>query len=283
MRRRRAVLALAVAGLVGACATVQDRRDEAFRLIGEAHWSSAILSAGAFDLLAARSPAPPSGTLVVYLEGDGFAYIRPNRPSSDPTPADPVALRMALADTLGAPVAYLARPCQYVTGIHRRHCSVDDWTGRRYAPEVVEAAGLALDQLKQQVEASRLVLVGYSGGGALAVLLAAQRHDVAAVVTAAANLDLAYWTGRDRLAPLTGSLDPADAAPRLGNLQQIHFAGDADRAVGADVTRAYLRHLPAGAPARLIEVPGFTHACCWAEQWLALQRLFKWGEIVPRE
>jgi pimeloyl-ACP methyl ester carboxylesterase len=69
--------------------------------------------------------------------------------------------------------------------------------------------------LKQRSGSTRLTLVGYSGGGTIAVLLAARRSDVAEVITVAANLDVGYWTQRDGLSPLTGSLDPAGGNPRL--------------------------------------------------------------------
>ena len=55
------------------------------------------------------------------------------------------------------------------------------------------------------------------------MLLAARRSDVDKVVTVAANLDLAYWTRRDRLAPLVGSLDPAGVAGAMGTIPQVHL------------------------------------------------------------
>ena len=63
-----------------------------------------------------------------------------------------------------------------------------------------------VDALKRDAGAAKVILVGYSGGGAIAVLLAARRLDVAGVITVSADLDLAYWTQRDGLAPLSGSL-----------------------------------------------------------------------------
>src|SRR6185437_2718936 len=138
---------------------------------------------------------------------------------------------------------------------HGRGCRSAEWLDRRYAREVLDSVGDALDDLERESGTHHLVLVGYSGGGALAVLLAARRSDVTRIVTVAADLDLAYWVRRDSLSPLTGSLDPADAAPRVKDIPQVHFAGSEDRVVGADVARAYLARLPPGARARLIEVP----------------------------
>ncbi len=237
-----------------------------------AGWSWQVIPAGTFEVAAATRPGPAGEVATVYLEGDGFAYVTPNQPAMDPTPTDPTALRLAMAHPGPGPVAWLARPCHYTLPAHGRGCAEPFWTERRYAPEVVASLGLALDRLKARLGAQRLVLVGYSGGGALAVLLADARRDVAAVVTVAANLDLGFWVARDRLSPLVGSLDPAAAAPRLGTLRQLHFTGAEDRVTGTDVVRAFMRRLPPGTPARLAEQPGFGHDCCWARDWPRLGR-----------
>ena len=272
--RKRAwrILTLLLAGAVlCACATAEGRRQAARDLVRRGGWQWAVLPGQGFDLAAAWSGGR-GGILTVYLEGDGLAYLDRRRPSSDPTPADPVALRMALAHLAPTPAAYLARPCQYVTGAERHGCSVAYWTGRRYAPEVVAAAGAALDELKRRAGAGRLALVGYSGGGALAVLLAARRADVASVVTVVANLDLGEWVRRGRFTPLAGSLDPAADATAVAAIPQVHLTGGRDDVVGPEVVRAFLARMPGDAPARLVEIPGFTHFCCWAEQWKGLQR-----------
>jgi pimeloyl-ACP methyl ester carboxylesterase len=237
-------------------------------------WRRDIVPAGQFDLAAAFPPTLAGEVLTVYLEGDGLAYVRPRQPALDPTPDDPIALRLALADPKSS--AWLGRPCQYTLPDHGRGCGEAYWTGSRYAPEVVDGMNSALDALKARTGAHRLILAGYSGGGALAVLIAARRTDVTAVVTVAANLDLAYWTSRDGLAPLRGSLDPADVAAALGTVPQLHFTGGRDVTTGTDVIRSYLHRLPAGAPARLIEIADFDHSCCWAKNWPNLV-----GELGP--
>ncbi len=262
-------LVVALALLLAACGTAS-RRAEGPDLARAAGWHWEVLAAGTFDVAVASAPRPQGRTLVVYLEGDGLAYVHPDQPALDPTPTDPVALRMALSDPSGLAVAWVARPCQYTLGDHGRNCRTATWTTARYAPEVVDSVGRAMDLLKGRSGAERLVLVGYSGGGAVAVLLAARRADVVKVVTVAADLDLAYWTGRQRLTPLTGSLDPANEAGRLGAMPQVHFTGAEDDRVGTEVVRSYLLALPADTPARLIEVPRFTHGCCWARDWPSL-------------
>ncbi len=262
MKRRLAILLCLI---VTACSSLADRQALAPRLTRTSGWSFETLTGGSFAMAAAVAPLRASPTLVVYLEGDGFAYVTRSRPASDPTPLDPTALRLALAHPdQGVNLAWLGRPCQYVMS---PECRAAYWTDRRYAPEIVDGISAAIDQLKARSHATRLVLVGYSGGGAIAALLAARRGDVARLVTVAGDLDLGYWTARQKLTPLSGSLDPADFAPALAGVPQVHFAGGKDEVVGTDVARAYLARLPASAPARLIEVPAFSHSCCWVRDW----------------
>lgn len=261
-------LAVLLALGLAACAS---RQAEGPALTRSAGWSWEILPAGTFDLAVAMAPnGGGRDTLVVYLEGDGFAYVNRHQPSLDPTPTDPVALRLAMAHPGRASVAWIGRPCQYTLPDHGRACATPYWTTSRYAPEVVDSVGRAIDLLKARTGAGHLMLVGYSGGGALAALLAAGRSDVSMLVTVVADLDLGYWTGRDGLAPLAGSLDPTDVAPKLGSMRQVHFTGGKDRTVGTDVVLSYMRRLPPGTPADLREIPDFTHACCWARDWPSL-------------
>lgn len=265
------------------CAGPAGRCEMAQQLASDAGWSARIDSTQQFDI-AVFSPPPRKGeTLVAYLEGDGRAYLSADTVSTDPTPGDPVALRLALADRRPYPLVYLARPCQYTLAQYGRHCSSVYWTTHRYASSIADSVGEALDQEKKRVGARRLLLVGYSGGGALAVILAQRRADVAAVVTVAANLDLDYWTRRDGLAPLSGSIDPARNAPAISNLPQLHLAAGKDEVVGADVTMAFLRHLPnhSEADPRLLLLPDADHGCCWVAMWpqllthVRLEQVFK--------
>lgn len=262
--KRLAALALLL--LLGACARTADGPGIAAQ--GGWHWRT--IPAGTFTLATASNPQASSDTLTVYIEGDGFAYVHADQPSNDPTPTDPVALRLAMADPAAAkhPVAWIARPCQYVMSAA---CQTDYWTTGRFAPEAIDSLNQGVDALKAAAGAKRLYLVGYSGGGAVAVLLAARRQDVAGIVTVAGLLDVGYWTSRDGYTPLTG-LDPASVAGQLGHLPQVHFSGSDDHTVGTDVTQSFTARLPAGTPATIKEIPDFTHSCCWADHWPELAR-----------
>lgn len=257
---------LALAALVGGCAvpSATQRTAQAEALAQRAGWRWQHLQAGRFVLAAGLGARPvgAAGRLAVFIEGDGLSWLDPHTPSTDPTPLNPVALRMALTEP-HLPSAYLGRPCQYgsLSG-----CTEADWTDARFSPDVLVAMGAALDQIKRQTAARELVLVGYSGGGAAATLLAAQRPDVVQLVTVAAVLDTDRWTRQHGLTPLKGSLNPAHVAHRLEPLPQTHLVGADDRRTG----------VAAIAPYAARNVAGFGHTCCWAEQWPTLSPLGHW-------
>ncbi|MCC6656833.1 MAG: alpha/beta hydrolase, partial [Rhodocyclaceae bacterium] len=70
------------------------------------------ITTGQFVLLGLLRQRTADDTLTIYIEGDGAPWPSPYHPPSDPTPRDPLALRLADRDT--APqLAYLGRPCQY--------------------------------------------------------------------------------------------------------------------------------------------------------------------------
>jgi pimeloyl-ACP methyl ester carboxylesterase len=267
--------------LVSGCAVTSpdSRRGNALNLAAAAGWQASKLKAGRFTLLALHPlpPAPlspstasrPAKELAIFIEGDGLAWLNTTTPSLDPTPRNPAGLRMALAETRRTAV-YLARPCQYTASPEAERCTVKDWTAARFSLEMVTAMDQAVSQLKQAFGAERLVLVGYSGGGAIAALLAARRTDVSRLVTVAAVLDTAAWTQQQGVSPLDASLNPADEWRSLRGLPQLHFVGGQDNQTGRAAVQPFVdRFARSQSPSviRVVEEPAFTHACCWAEEW----------------
>lgn len=206
---------------------------------------------------------PSSDTLHVYLGGDGTPWIRGRRPARDPTPRNPLILELLRVDP--APRLLLNRPCYGHATTPSSPCRPALWTGARYSAEVVDALDTALDQARRTLDKRRIVLVGYSGGGTLAWLLARRRDDVAALVTVAANLDHDSWTALHGYLPLEQSLRPLALPPLPGDVTvQWHFVGGRDRRVPEHVTRAVADRDANGRVRRYEE---FGHVCCWAEAW----------------
>ena len=232
---------------------------------------ASMASDTAWSRLDSAAPLPAVGwvrgqadVLHIYIEGDGVAYSTPTSPSLDPTPITPTALLLARRDAAAA-VAYLGRPCQYVSG---DACTNECWTTGRFSEAVLRTENKLVDAAKSSTGAQRVVLIGFSGGGAVAALLAERRADVAALVTVCGNLDHAVWTAMHGVTPLYGSLNPADHAARLASLPQVHFLGGADANVTRQVTEAFVSRLGPGAPVKVRVVPGLGHGgAAWAGTW----------------
>ncbi len=269
---RHLVFSLLSALLLAGCAAIpspQERQTHADTLAASKGWQANRIAAGRFDLVAYAPPTVSAGEqLTIYIEGDGFAWVTGSQPSADPTPRDPLALRLALAHSAGNAV-YLARPCQYVDAA-RIGCAQRYWTEARFAAETIDSANLAIDTLKRRFGATKLVLVGYSGGGAVAALLAERRSDVARLITVAGNLDHRAWTAHHHVQPLVASLNAADAAQQLAGLPQTHFIGSKDKVVPPELARAWPRAFAGPRGSNLRIIPGADHTCCWAERWADL-------------
>jgi len=214
--------------------------------------------------------------LTVYIEGDGAAWRTRQIPPRDPSPNNPVAANLALVDS-NMPIAYLARPCMYLSDEQLRECSDSLWMDARFGQEALAISNKALDSLialvrnKYLVSPSRplvLNLVGYSGGGVMATLLAAQRSDVVCLNTLASPLDIEVWAKLQKVAPLSQSFNPAFPDARLGRISQMHWFGAQDRVVPPHALGRYHNWDPALERSQVIQVlSNFNHRDFWVQEW----------------
>lgn len=245
---------------------VSERIDYASSIAAQKGWKSENINTDTFTLRAYLPQSPnKSETLNVYIEGDGLAWINSSTPSFNPTPNNPLALKLALLDTTAS--AYLARPCQFVGLEQQQQCSQKYWTNYRFTPEVIEASNSAVSQLKARFSADKIRLIGYSGGGAVAALVAARREDVVQLVTVAGNLDHVTWTKQRRISPLSGSLNPADESKRLQEIPQRHYVGGKDTIIDEHVTQSYAGRFAVNKKPNISMMPTFDHHCCWESIW----------------
>jgi pimeloyl-ACP methyl ester carboxylesterase len=199
--------------------------------------------------------------LHVYLEGDGRPWLSRQEVAQDPTGRDLLALRLMARDPVDS--IYVGRPCYHGFAADPG-CQPWWWTHGRYSPEVVRSLVAAIRGILPARPPSRIVLIGYSGGGVLAILMAPHLEGVSQVITIAANLDIDAWADHHGYSPLRGSLNPARQAPLDEGLRQLHLIGDQDTRVPHTSLTAYLARNP---KATLRILPGFDHRCCWVEQW----------------
>ena len=215
--------------------------------------------------------------LHVYIDGDGIAWHGPGRPALEPTARNPLVLRLMALDP--DPAVYLGRPC-YLGVYNPAICAPWYWTHGRYGKPVVDSLVRALTRVLDDHAIRELTLIGYSGGGTLAMLMAARLAEVSTVVTLAANLDVQAWADHHGYSRLTGSLDPARQPALASYIRQLHWVGEADQEVPPWLVEKGLAHQP-GAHAQVI--PGLDHACCWEDRWPLLLKAVTKQEQATRQ
>jgi pimeloyl-ACP methyl ester carboxylesterase len=202
--------------------------------------------------------APATGSVRIYFDGDGTPYLG-KAIATDPTPQQSLVLALLAQDK--GPALYLGRPCYHgETGTPR--CTPDIWTRARYGEEVVASMSAAVRRLIAEEGARTVILVGHSGGGTLAMLIAPRIPQTKAVVSIAADLDVATWALYAR-EDLSGSLDPSAAMPLPAGIRQYHYTGGNDQVVPPAVTASGLH----SASETLTVIDGFDHVCCWTAIW----------------
>jgi pimeloyl-ACP methyl ester carboxylesterase len=205
--------------------------------------------------------------MTIYIEGDGAGWFFRTIPPRNPTPHQSLVAAMAAEDQ-NQLVMYLARPCQFIDVQTIKECDESMWTDGRFSTQVIAMSNQAIDKALRNLPTVRLNLVGHSGGGTLATLIAAQRSDVNCLVTMASPLDITAWARALLIAPLTRSQNPAKPNANLQQIRQTHFLGENDRIVTKESIGEY-RNFPRDA--EFMTISGFDHRRYWVEQWPLLQ------------
>lgn len=211
-------------------------------------WSRIVLSGGVHTLIGF---APPelrrTDVLNIFIEGDGKPGVG-----------------LELAQSVGGNSVYIARPCQYLVGNRLNSCSKSLWTSHRYSEAVIRSMNRAITAMKLRYQAQEIRLIGFSGGGAIATIVAAVRDDVELLVTVAGNLDHKRWTDFNETDPLDGSLNPVDFSKALETVPQVHLIGERDDVVPGSVLTSYLAHMTRLDNVQSYILVGADHTCCWS-------------------
>lgn len=227
------------------------------------------ISSSQFEQVVFLKTSPEIDNLMIYIEGDGSAWARRYKPSSDPSPHKPLALKLASLDPYPS-IAYIARPCQYTGGINARGCDIRYWTSHRFSEEVIASTSEIISKLKKMTGAKKIGLVGYSGGGAIALLVAMRRTDVVSVRTVAGNIDHIKWTQLQGVTPLEGSLNPADMISGNCRFTQCHYVGSNDNIIPIQIAESYLKKAGNNCLIQLKIIQDCTHYNGWTNIWGSL-------------
>lgn len=255
--RLTSCLALIVGLTLTSCASPVPRADA----LAESHgWETELIRGADFRHRVFRNRVPRGEVLHVYIEGDGTPYLQRYFVAADPTPRNPLMLRLMALDP--APSVYVGRPCYFDT-ISDPECDAQYWTLKRFSPRVVESLASAVQKEQLRAGAKRLELFGHSGGGTLAVLLSARLPGVTRVVTLAPTMDTEAWTDFHRYTPLKGSLNPAEGVRLDASIRADHYVGGRDDNVPPVLVRDAAEKI--GGNVHVIDE--FTHTCCWDRIW----------------
>ncbi|MEI6336280.1 MAG: hypothetical protein WCS87_17105 [Methylococcaceae bacterium] len=259
--------------VLSGCTLLQPSR-HAQQLAHSAGLQKSNFNAGDFVLTAYSRLGDPDQPVNIYIEGDGLAWLSRNQLSDDPTPRVATGLALATLDP-ATNVVYLARPCQF-NDFDLRPCDSAYWSNKRFSLEVIEAMNQEVSSFIQKNRARKINLIGYSGGAAVAALLAARRHDVISLRTVAGNLDHNFVNHYHQVDATPESLNPVDITEKLTDLPQLHFVGNSDEVIPKQVALRFIaRQQSQSSPspcAGLIMVAA-GHQDNWVQQWPQLLQL----------
>ncbi len=261
-RLRQALVALLAAGVTTGCASPAQKYDSAAL---SANFSGHTIQGARFHHKIYRNNhALRGGALHVFIEGDASVKQALRSAPPDPTPRHLLMLRLMQDDK--AMAILLGRPCYHGT-FATDNCEIRHLGPERYSAEIVESMILALQNELDYSGAKKVIFFGYSGGGALAILMAAQYPGTAAIVTLAGNLDNTALAAYHKSPPLSGSLNPADLPALPRSVAQLHFFGAKDENVPASLAQKTLTRQNVSP----IIFPGIDHECCWRDVWPDIQ------------
>ena len=216
--------------LLSSCSLpTSNQRIEILNEYNKSQFSAKIYKTNNFEIYSLNK-IKNSGKLIVYIEGDGLSWIDRRTVSSDPTPIDPVAFRLAKIDQ-NDNVIYLARPCQY---IQARNCNNNEiWTVSQYSETILRTYKLIIDSLSQFRE---IHIVGYSGGAGVAMYLAASNNKkIKSIRTIAGNINHDEFTELRNLTPPKDSINFNMIEKNIKNIGQIHYFGKNDKTIPKDL------------------------------------------------
>ncbi len=256
------------------CNNLQTRINDADSLAVKNDFIKKIIPTDQFNIVSHQKINSYSDSAVIYIEGDGAAWLNKYRISPNPTPINPIALEMAILDK-SQNVIYLGRPCQYVNTETEVACNPEYWTNKRASSEVINAINTAINNIKEQLNIKNIRLVGYSGGGTIATILAATREDIIDLRTIAGNLDIEMFSKVHNISPLTGSINPINYAKQLVDIPQLHFISTNDTIITKDITDSFIEHLKKYdenlSCIKLIELETPSHSTGWDSIWQKYQ------------
>lgn len=222
-----------------------------------------LVKGGKFWLTTYQRILNDNDRIVFYIEGDGQPFIRRFIISEDPTPRTPMLIRLAFDDPRPN-VVYIARPCQYTPMEINTTCNKGYWTDKRMSLEVVQSINEVITKISKD---KKFDIIGFSGGGGIAVLVASINNKTNTILTISGNLDHQEFNKYHKVRPMLRSLNPIDYAKNINNIPQLHISGGKDKIVPVFINERYIE---ASQPTNCVKrhiIPDADHNNYWSKYW----------------
>ncbi|HJD55122.1 MAG TPA: alpha/beta hydrolase [Rickettsia endosymbiont of Pyrocoelia pectoralis] len=251
--------------ILSGCSTTKDfatRVKESQNIATQNNFQVRLVKGGEFVLTTYQRIADRNLPFVFYIEGDG--HLADGAVNSDnPTPANPMLIKLAAIDKRPN-VVYIARPCQYTPLKMNPKCINDYWLDKRMNGEVVSSINDVINTINN---GQKFSLVGFSGGGGLAILIANQNPNVKDIITIAGNLDTENFDKHHNYRGyLVKSLNPINYAKQVNNIPQLHLSGQNDKRVPPFIAESYVKASSSTCVKHQI-IPDNSHARGWDKVW----------------
>ncbi|NRB10411.1 MAG: alpha/beta hydrolase [Rickettsiaceae bacterium] len=201
------------------------------------NYEKKLVKGGDFWITTYQKITDRTKPFVFYIEGDGSPFRGKYRISRNPTPTRQVLLKLATMDDRPN-IVYVSRPCHYTPKELNPKCKYHQyWTQWRLSDESVAALNQVINKVNNN---QRFSLIGYSGGGGIALLIAARNDMVKDIITIAGNLDHVTFTSHHEVTPMVGSLNPIDYALVIKHIPQLHISGGKDKRIPPFIADQYV-------------------------------------------
>ncbi len=243
--------------LLSACATSPE-------FISEKHgFNKVMLKGGDFVITTFQRISDKNKPYIFYIEGDGNAFINKYTVSTNPTPRKQMLFRLAAMDKRPN-IVYIGRPCQYTPEKLNPKCESNKyWTSKRLSDDSVEAINDVINNINN---GHKFKLIGFSGGGGIAVLVAARNHMVKDIITIAGNLDHVAFTKSHNVTPMFESLNPIEFVERIKHIPQLHLSGAKDKIIKPFIAKKFVEKTPSTCAKQTI-YKNISHNQGWQKIW----------------
>ena len=201
--------------------------------------------------------------LTIYIEGDGASWVDRFTSSSNPTPTNPLAFKLALNDK-GENIIYLARPCQYEWS---DNCNKDIWTISQYSSNVLSSYKEIINYLSKSYK--EIHLVGYSGGAGIVMYLASiENESVKSIRTIAGNINHNELSKILNISRLKKSVNFYSIEKKVKKIPQIHYYGLKDKTVPNELQISYAERNLDNSCVTIESVSNVSHDEGWVDFWI---------------